>query len=316
MKIAVFSDIHANIYAFRAALKDAEDHDVTHFIILGDTITDLPWVNEVYDIIRSLDNIRIIRGNRERFLMELDQSSTQKNLRQFSSICCTNSILSDANRAYISEMPDNLIFQLLGTRFILNHRPEDIWGDEARDALHYFASSTESHSDYTSIMRKGVEGNPAFFDKPAGIYLYGHYHGQWHGYFGNSLILNPGSCGMAGDNETCAEYSILIHNGTRWIVQERLVQYDIDRMLREFRNSQLYQNSVVWSELLAAQVETGLENLHLLFRHLNEVCSKLGINEPFIPDEIWETEGLQWMKEYRKSIGLPLCRLKEVKSAR
>ncbi|MDD4592290.1 MAG: metallophosphoesterase family protein [Parabacteroides sp.] len=306
MKIAVFSDIHANIYAFRTALKDAEEHDVTHYIFLGDMITDLPWANEVYDIIRTLDNIKIIRGNRERSILELDQNSTLKNLHQFSSAFWTSSILSEANRAYISKMPDSLTFQLLGTNFVLNHRPEDIWGAEAQDCLHYFASSTESHSNYTSIMRKGIEKNPALFDKPTGIYLYGHYHGQWHGHFGNNLILNPGSCGMAGDNETRAEYSILMYDGGQWTVEERLVRYDKDRALREFRNSQLYQCSAIWSESVASLVETGLENLHLLFAHLNNVCSKLSTNKPFIPDEIWESEGLKWVIEYRKSIGLPL----------
>ena len=54
MRIAIFSDIHANIYALKAALADAAECGVTDYTFLGDLITDLPWANEVYDLVRSL----------------------------------------------------------------------------------------------------------------------------------------------------------------------------------------------------------------------------------------------------------------------
>ena len=271
MKIAIFSDIHANLYAFSAALDDAQSQGATDFIFLGDTITDLPWANEVYDIIRGLDNVKIIRGNRERYLLEFTNHINLTELKQFSSIAWTCSILSDENKAYISNMQDRVSFCLHETDFFLDHRPEDIWSAETSEKLHYYASSTETHEDYTKIMRSGINGNWDITKNSKGIYLYGHFHGQWHGSY-----------------------------------EERLIKYDIEKMLFSFRHSELYKTSFIFSETIATCIETGLENYHMLFTHLDTVCKSLNMGTSFYPNEVWETEGLNWLKNYRKKLGLSL----------
>jgi len=302
MKIAVFSDIHANIYAFRAALADARQQGVGGYFFLGDMITDLPWANEVYDIIRGLNHVKIIRGNRERIILELDRQGEHRNYRQLASICWTYDVLSAENKAYISALPDELTFELRGTRFHLNHRPEDIWGKRTADGLHHFTKPNENHCDYVNIMKAAVQNNPDVSSMPHGIYLYGHHHGQWHWRLGGTVIMAPGSCGLAADNETRAEYSILTYQGGRWDVQERLIEYDRHTMLRDFRSSALYAASPIWSEATALTIETGWENLHLLFKHLDDVCGQRGVRYKFCPNDIWETEGRKWLDEYKNLI--------------
>ena len=301
MKIAVFSDIHANIYAFRAALTDAAEHGVTDYIFLGDLITDLPWVNEVYDIVRGLRNVRIIRGNRERAVLELDGANGFARCRQTAALYWTREKLSEENLRYLSALPDTLSFELNGTHFRLVHCPGDIWGKHVSDGLHYFAGRDDTHADYTRIMTAAVKNHPDVVKQRQGIYLYGHFHGQWHVRLGETLIANPGSCGGAGDNEIRAEYSILSHEDGRWQVDERLVAYNQKDTLREFRSSEIYRASPVWSEAVAMLLETGRETIHHLFAHLNGACAVRGLKPPYFPypDDIWDDEGQKWVEAYR-----------------
>ena len=68
MRIAVLSDIHANIVALEEVLKDAKEQKVDEYIVLGDIITDLPFTNETIDIIKELTPY-VIKGNREEYLI-------------------------------------------------------------------------------------------------------------------------------------------------------------------------------------------------------------------------------------------------------
>ncbi len=38
MKVAILSDIHSNVFALKAVIKDAKNKGVTKFINLGDTL--------------------------------------------------------------------------------------------------------------------------------------------------------------------------------------------------------------------------------------------------------------------------------------
>jgi predicted phosphodiesterase len=305
MRIAIFSDIHANIYAFRSALDDAAECGVTDYIILGDLITDLPWVNGVYDLIRGLHNVKIIRGNRERMLLTLGASGEAKQYHQMASIYQTYTNLSEENKEYISTLPDELSFELNGTYFHLNHCPSDIWGNQVSDGLHYFANSTDTHEDYTNIMTNALKNHPDVIKLRQGITMYGHFHGQWHCKLGDTMIINPGSCGLAGDNDPRAEYSILSYQDGHWSVDERRVEYSRENTLEEFRSSAFYKASPIWSEAVAMMIETGRENVHLLFDHLNNACKARGMSQPYYPypNDLWDSEGQRWLFDYKRQCG-------------
>ena len=62
MKIAVLSDIHSNLPALKAVLRDIENLQPDKMICLGDLVGYAPFPNEVVSIIQSL-NIPVIMGN-------------------------------------------------------------------------------------------------------------------------------------------------------------------------------------------------------------------------------------------------------------
>ena len=62
MKIAVFSDIHANLPALQAILADIQNYYVDRMICLGDLVGYAPLPNETIETVRTL-NIPVIMGN-------------------------------------------------------------------------------------------------------------------------------------------------------------------------------------------------------------------------------------------------------------
>ena len=71
MKIGIISDIHGNVKALNAVLKELEKQNIDKIICLGDLIGGSPMSEEVVQkIIEIKDRIIIVRGNRERYIIE------------------------------------------------------------------------------------------------------------------------------------------------------------------------------------------------------------------------------------------------------
>lgn len=107
MKIALFSDIHANLTAFEAVLKDCFNKYGSEVAIihLGDCIDYGMRPNEVIDKLRTLQGKMIahIRGNHENALfgIEADRFSSQRGLE---ANLYTKSILSETSYNFLSSM--------------------------------------------------------------------------------------------------------------------------------------------------------------------------------------------------------------------
>ena len=70
MKLAVFSDVHGNIFALEAALKEAERFKVDRYLILGDNVGYYYYADKVYKKFESLD-CEHVNGNHEKILQEI-----------------------------------------------------------------------------------------------------------------------------------------------------------------------------------------------------------------------------------------------------
>ena len=64
-RVAVISDIHANLVALRAVLADLDAHDAGEIVVTGDAIGFGPNPAEVVDLLRER-GARMIRGNHEK----------------------------------------------------------------------------------------------------------------------------------------------------------------------------------------------------------------------------------------------------------
>jgi predicted phosphodiesterase len=76
MKFAIMADIHANLEAFQAVLRDAQQQGCTHYAFLGDFVGYCADPKACLDIVRSM-NSSCVRGNHD------DYSSTDGPLGGF-----------------------------------------------------------------------------------------------------------------------------------------------------------------------------------------------------------------------------------------
>ena len=71
MKLAVISDIHGNLPAFKKALGIISNlKKVDQYIFLGDIVGYGPWSNECVEIVKSIKNCIKIRGNHEEYFIK------------------------------------------------------------------------------------------------------------------------------------------------------------------------------------------------------------------------------------------------------
>src|SRR5580692_11519699 len=64
MRFAIFGDIHANLEALKAVLADAEKHEATHYVCLGDVVGYNANPHECLEIVRNLE-CPVVKGNHD-----------------------------------------------------------------------------------------------------------------------------------------------------------------------------------------------------------------------------------------------------------
>ena len=113
MKIALFSDIHANLPALEAFFKDVEARNTDAIYCLGDLVGYNIWPNEVIDEIRRR-GIPTIAGNYDWGIGRSSddcgcayKTDEEKAMGKVS-IAYTNAIVKDEQRAYLRTLPAHI----------------------------------------------------------------------------------------------------------------------------------------------------------------------------------------------------------------
>jgi predicted phosphodiesterase len=285
MKIALISDIHGNIDALEAVLKDAQVQGVEGYAFLGDYIFDLPFANDVVRRIRALPNATFISGNKEALLDRLageDQSTWTHN--QVGVIYQTYRELSEADRNWLCALPDELTVTLpSGRRLYCAHylpgcRRE---GETMYDSSIVFdRQNTPVRIDHAQYNR-GLERfyNESMYSLissiDADIIAYGHNHLQGYGRCAGRPVIDAGSCGLPMDHDTRAAYTIL-DDGAKLGVIERRVEYDIESAIERARTTSICRASEDWSRLTFYLVRTACDRVGRLFEIAQEIADGKG----------------------------------------
>ncbi|MAJ91709.1 MAG: hypothetical protein CMF40_05925, partial [Legionellales bacterium] len=193
MKIAILSDIHANIYAFNAVLDVIKKEGIEKIIVAGDLIGYYYWPREVIDICMRNDDILCIKGNHEKnFMMALsDPECMSAAIEKYgTSYRIASETLSQDQIKWLDSLPYVLDINLDNRTFYVTHGSlesidEYIYPDESRDTL----LNQMSDSDYTIL---------------------GHTHYPFICSNNDKWLINPGSVGQPRDY--CASASFFIVN--------------------------------------------------------------------------------------------------------
>jgi predicted phosphodiesterase len=277
LKTAVIADIHANLPALEAVLADARGCGIERYVFAGDYIFDLPWPNEVTEIIRGLENATVVQGNKEGYLHEYWNDRSGWIHEQFGPIYQTVRELTAENAEYLMNLPksatDGCIYV---THWISGFRTGGKLAAQSarmyREMMQNTAFDRDGFLEHVhEFLRQGYVAD-ALSGLDSDIIVFGHTHLQWHGVCGGKLVLNPGSCGMPLDGDNRAAYTVI--DGDQ--VGERRVPYDVEAVINEAKRSEVYRQGRVWGELCFAAMRSGYDTFAPYFEKCDRLAAERG----------------------------------------
>ena len=305
MKYAIISDIHGNLPAFEAALDDARTYNPDMYLLLGDYTNGFPWGNGVAETIRGLGSARIIRGNGEGYLIDL-QSKNQDSwsCEQFKPVYWAYRSLSKVNLDYVLSLPEKAVLSDKNVIINLTHSMSVFYRKPTIDFFNplNFHKIMEvepfSHKEYLSLAKEALLSRPDAVKDirglPKGVYLFGHNHLQFYMEYDGKLFINPGSCGESIDWDSTASYTLLDVSEGNWIVSERRIPYDFKAVADKLNGSGYKTYAPVWSWVMEKELMTGKDFFTPLVLHLIDTGRKLGRNEYPVSNDVWSIAVETW----------------------
>jgi len=229
MRIALLSDIHANLAALEAVAADLPAVDETW--VLGDIVGYGPQPNEVIAMLQAM-GARSVLGNHDGAAIgTVDAAHFNPDAR--AAIEWTATVVDANSRAYIASLPE---VRRDGDLTAVHGSPRDpIWEYITGPAV----AAANFDEFETRLCLFGHTHLPVVFaDAAGGVEVTPGVPGTTVELGGDRSLLNPGSVGQPRDGLRDAAYAILEtgdgpNGGT---VAFRRVRYDIDRTQRLMRD--------------------------------------------------------------------------------
>lgn len=204
MRIALFSDIHANLPALEAVLQDMETQEPDAVYCLGDLVGYAPWPNEVTETIKGR-GIPTIAGNYDQGIGNNSDDcgcaykTDEEKANGAVSIKFTNETITPENRTYLHSLPAHLRLE-----FGVNGSPFNlllVHGSPRKINEYLFEDRPDK--SFANMMNKSE----------AGIMAFGHTHKPFHKAIENGdgylHAINIGSVGKPKDGDPRACYVLL-----------------------------------------------------------------------------------------------------------
>jgi len=207
MRLAVLSDVHANLPALRAVLADVDAQRPDAIWVAGDLVGYNPWPNEVLEILRRR-HMKAIRGNHERAVLGGDTSWFNELAAE--AIRWTRVVIAPGNIGYIQSLEDR-------TR-----------GNLAEGVVAMYHGSPRNDDEY--VMPWAADEALVMMARAPFVIL-GHTHLPMALAFRSGIVVNPGSVGQPRDGDARAAWGLL--DTTARTFQVRRVAYDIGAVIKE-----------------------------------------------------------------------------------
>ena len=234
MRLALISDIHANLPAFEAVLADIGRREVTAIYHLGDLVGYAPWPNETVALLEER-GIRGVAGNYDSTVATdykhcgCKYEDPRQEELSHRSYGWTRAHVSPATKALLGRLPFRMDLQpqgghQAGPRVILVH------GTPTLNTVYW----TEDRPD--SFCLKMAEHAGA---RAGDVIAFGHTHKPWHRVVQGVHFVNTGSVGRPKDGDWRAGYVTLEVRGGAAAVEFTRVEYDVERAVRGILASEL-----------------------------------------------------------------------------
>lgn len=250
-RVAVFSDIHSNYYAFRACYEDARANGAECFLFLGDYVSDLAdprkTLDLVYEIQSSYPSI-CLRGNRERYMLDRKEGRCAYfKGSKTGSLLYTYENLREKDFDFFKGLPIYAKTEINGVVMEIAHSIKT-------DDRYYF----DLEDGCIDCVFSGMESS---------YLITGHSHRQYSKEQRGKMIINPGSIGVPHGSKAYSRYALLDIGSGLVHASLRQVPYDITAVIHaQFANG-LVDCAQYWAIGVLYDIITGEEyTMQLLSR--------------------------------------------------
>lgn len=234
MKYALISDIHANLPALEAVLRDIDTKQVDAKYHLGDLTGYAPWPNEVVALLRQR-GIPGIAGNYDSTIATdykhcgCRADSPHEEELSHLSYEWTRQHVSAETKSYLASLPFRIDIRpfgghLSGPSIVLLH------GNQTLNTVYV----TEDRPD--AFLEKMAAGAGA---TAGDIICFGHTHKPWQRVMNAVRFINTGSVGRPKDGDPRACYVLIDAASTTLAAEFVRVSYDVELVTREIGKSGL-----------------------------------------------------------------------------
>lgn len=226
MRIAIISDIHGNLPAFKAVLEDMASRAIDQVICLGDLVDFAPWPNEVINLVRSRKIMTIMGNHDERIAFDLPiiplaKHSPEETEDRNAAIKHSKTVITPDNKQYLASLPRKVVLQFADTTLYCTHAsPESI------DEYLY-----ENEDD---LLQKRLQ------DSRADVLIVGHTHLSFIKDITGKKVINAGSVGRSKEPDRKACYLIIdVHPGTPVAAQMIKLDYPVLETINAIHHSSI-----------------------------------------------------------------------------
>jgi len=231
MRLAVITDVHANLEAFQAVLKEIDKVGVDEIYHLGDIVGYNANPNECIDLLRER-GIHAIMGNHDAAACGLEDPVFFRAAAK-KAVLWTRDKLRDDTRDFLRNLPDEAVFN--------------------RSCLGVHGSPM-SRDDYIIDWLDAMRQLEYLNGRPVDICFFGHSHkaslfsergthhsleasNQHHLEEHSRYFINPGAVGQPRDRDPRAAFCIL--DTESFIVDFGRAEYDVDLTCKKIRKAGL-----------------------------------------------------------------------------
>jgi putative phosphoesterase len=207
MKIAIISDLHANLEALSAVSRDYDE-----LWVLGDLVNYGPNPAETIDFVRSHAAL-IVRGNHDHSIGFDADCGCSPRFREMAEATrtYTSSLLSAADKQFLRELPTCARRTIKGMTFFLCHATPS-------DFLYEYRPPDSPLWDRVEESTSGAD-----------VILAGHTHLQFRRSLGARTVINPGSLGQSKMGDPRARYAVW-QDGQ---FELRSIEYPLDKTVQK-----------------------------------------------------------------------------------
>jgi len=234
-RLAIIADIHGNMPALEAVLRDIENQAIDELLVAGDLVGRGPQGSRVVQRIRQL-GCAALRGNHEDYLLDFRRGEIPDDwlsTEEWAAARFMAAELSEQDSEYIAALPLELIRPALR---VVHGTPRS-----NRDGIGPWTDDHELHGHLQSIPEPLLvcahTHRPLIRDTPAG------------------RVVNVGSVGLPFNRDPRAQYAILEQDGDSWQIEPRQVPYELGEILAIYSSSGFLEQGGITAQLLRLELQ-------------------------------------------------------------